>query len=83
MAEMTITVQFALVFEDATTRTIKFNNVSEDAIGDVKEKLVALNDDMPAAFASTFVSNDGASCILIKNGKIIVSEEEELYNANS
>lgn len=80
---MTRAVQFSLVFEDASTRNIKFNDVSESAILNVKDKLMTLNKNMPAAFASTFVSNDGASCILIKNAKIIYTEEEEIYNANS
>lgn len=76
-------VQFALIFSDATSRRISFNDVSEESLNFVKRKLVALNDDMPEAFSKTFVSNNGASCIGIKDAKIIGKEEVEIYNANS
>lgn len=80
---MEINVQFTLVFSDATSRRIKFTDVEQSATAEVKDKIMDLNYAMPPAFASTFVSNDGASCIKITNASIIQIEEEVIYNVNS
>lgn len=77
-----IAVQFVLVFQDADTRRIKFNDVSSSVLMYVKGKIQALNQNMPEAFASTFVSNNGAKCIQIKDAKIIETTEEVIYNAS-
>ena len=80
--ETTIKVALTLVYADATTRTLTFNGVHEEAIPDVKDKILALNASMPAAVATTFVSKTGAQTTMIRDAKIIVISQEEIYHAS-
>lgn len=79
--EQTINVQITLAFQDSTSRTYTFSGVEEEAVPDVKDKILAINANMPEAFKRTFVSNAGAQCVMISAGKIISIEEEVIYNA--
>lgn len=74
-------VVLTLAFRDATDRNFKFNGVASTALPDVKDKVLAINENMPEYFAKTFVSDNGADCIMISAAKIIVTEEEVIYNA--
>ena len=70
-----------LAFKDATDRKFKFNGVDESAISSIKDKVLAINADMPEYFAKTFVSDTGADCIMISAAEVITTEEEVIYNA--
>lgn len=70
-----------LAFQDATDRTFKFNGVEDSAIPAMKGKILRINDSMPAAFAHTFVSDNGAPCIMISGAQVITTEEEVIYSA--
>ena len=80
--ETTIKVQLTLVYSDATTRNLTFNGVEEEAIPDVKEKVQAINANMPAVVAATFVSANGAPVTMIRSAKIITTQEEVIYRAS-
>jgi len=81
MEETTINVAITLAFQDSTSRTYTFSGVEEEAVPDVKDKVLALNANMPDYFKRTFVSNAGASCVMISATKIISITEEVIYNA--
>lgn len=74
-------VVLTLAFRDATDRNFKFNGVDQSAISQIKDKVLAINDDMPEYFAHTFVSDTGAECIMISAAQIITTEEEVIYSA--
>lgn len=82
MEEETITVQITLAFRDSTSRTYAFSGVDAEAVADVKDKIKAINANMPATFSRTFVSNGGAECVMIAAGKIIDVTEEVIYSAS-
>ena len=73
-------VKLKLAYSDATSQTITFNDVG-DASG-VKSKVKAINANMPAAFAYTFISKGGAPCTMISQAQIVVTSEEVVYNAS-
>lgn len=74
-------VVLTLAFRDATDRNFKFNGVDASVVADIKDKIYAINDDMPEYFAKTFVSDNGADCIMISAAQIITTEEEVIYSA--
>ena len=80
--ETTIKVALTLVYADATTRTLTFNGVDDEALPDVKDKVIALNASMPAAVATTFVSKTGAQMTMIRDAKIITTSQEVIYRAS-
>lgn len=73
-------VILTLAFKDATSRNFKFTGVDNEALPDVKDKILAINADMPSTFATTFVSNGGASCVMIRAAQIITINEEVIYS---
>lgn len=75
-------VVLTLAFRDATDRNFKFNGVEQSVLSSVKDKVLAINANMPAYFAQTFVSDNGAECIMISAAQIIITEEEVIYNAS-
>lgn len=85
MDETTYQVILTLAFQDATSRNFKFNGVDEEAVsyGNVKNKVKAINANMPPEFAMTFVSNSGSPCIMISAAQIIAIQEEVIYNVAS
>lgn len=79
----TFSVTITLAFNDATTRNIKFNGVDpETAFPDAVNKVKALNANMPTAFAQTFVSVNGAPCVMISKLQSVESTEEVIYRAS-
>ena len=80
--ETTIKVALTLVYADATTRTLTFNGVDDEALPDVKDKIIDLNASMPAAVATTFVSKTGAQMTMIRDAKIITTSQEVIYRAS-
>lgn len=74
-------VAITLAYQDAEKRTYTFSGVDPSELGEVKDRIIAINTNMPANFSQTFVSNGGASCVMIASAKIIVIEEEVIYNA--
>lgn len=80
--EHTNKVALTLVYADATTRTLTFNGVDDEALPDVKDKVIALNASMPAAVATTFVSKTGAQMTMIRDAKIITTSQEVIYRAS-
>ncbi len=74
-------VVLTLAFRDATDRNFKFNGVEESVVVDIKSKVNAINDNMPPYFAQTFVSDNGAECIMISGAQVITTEEEVIYSA--
>ncbi len=79
--EHTTSVILTLAFQDSTSRNYTFSGVDDAVIGDVKDKVLAINANVPANFRTTFVSNDGAQCVMIAAARIVVTEEEVIYNA--
>lgn len=75
-----------LAFRDATDRTFKFNGVDPSKISAIKDKVIAINDSLAAGqlnnFAQTFISDNGAECIMISAAQVITTEEEVIYNAS-
>lgn len=80
----TISVTITLAFQDATDRNFKFNGVSSEILedGTMVDKVKAINAQMPASFANTFVSQSGAPCIMISALKSVRTKEEVIYNAS-
>lgn len=81
MEETTINVAITLAFQDSTSRTYTFSGVEEEAVSDVKDKVLAINANMSDAFKTTFVSNSGSQCVMISAAKIISITEEVIYSA--
>lgn len=76
-------VKLTLAFQDAETRTYTFNDVDESlSPADVKDRVKAINTNMPEAFAVTFVSSTGARCVIIREAKVIWKREEVIYSAS-
>lgn len=80
--EETYSVILTLAYEDATRRNYTFNGVEPEEFGEIKDRILAINADMPANFKSTFVSDDGAQCKMISAGKFLVVREEVIYSAS-
>ncbi len=80
--EQTINVVLTLAFQDSTSRNYTFSGVDETATPDVKDKVLAINANMPENFARTFVSNNGARCVMIADAKIVTIREEVIYSAS-
>lgn len=75
-------VKLKLVYSDATTQTITFNDVDSSVLPNVKAKVKAINAYMPPAFAYTFVSKNGAPCTMISQAQLVFTTEEVIYNAS-
>lgn len=79
-----LSVIITLTFQDGDTRNFKFNGVDKNELleGNVQRKVKAINANMPAAFATTFISNTGAPCITISRLQSVETTEEVIYNAS-
>ena len=75
-------VKLKLAYSDATSQTVTFNDVDSGELPGVKSKVKAINANMPAAFAYTFISKGGAPCTMISQAQIVVTTEEVVYNAS-
>lgn len=74
-------VVLTLAFADATDRNFKFNGVEDSAVPAMKGKILRINENMPESFKTTFVSDNGAQCIMISAAQVILTEEEVIYSA--
>ena len=76
-------VVVTLLYDDNSTRTYTFENVASEDLGDVKDKILAINanaNNEYANFYQTFVSNDGEPVTKIESAKIVTIEEEVIYS---
>ncbi len=80
--ETTFSVIITLAFADATTRNIKFNGVDKEIFPEPVLKVKALNAAMPASFAQTFISANGAPCTMISRLQSVETTEEVIYHAS-
>ena len=72
-----------MLYDDNSTRTYTFENVASEDLGDVKDKILAINanaNNEYANFYQTFVSNDGEPVTKIESAKIVTIEEEVIYS---
>lgn len=82
MSTTTNKVNITLAYTDATTKTISFDNVRAQAIGDIATRVQAINNNMSDAFKQTFLSADGATCSSIGKAQVIQTTEEVIYSVN-
>lgn len=82
MSTTTNKVNITLAYADASTKTISFDNVRAQAIGDIATRVQAINNNMSDAFKQTFLSADGATCSSIGKAQVIQTTEEVIYNAS-
>lgn len=80
--ESELSLVMTLAYEDATRRNYTFGGVEPEEAGEIKDRILAINADMPANFKSTFVSDGGAQCKMIAGGKLIYTEETVIYSAS-
>lgn len=78
----TISATLTLAFRDATDRNFKFNGVDISNVADIKNKVLAINANMPDYFAQTFVSDSGSPCIMISKAQYTITDEEVVYSAS-
>lgn len=81
MEETTLNLVITLAYEDATRRNYTFGGVSESEAPNFKDRILAINADMPINFKKTFVSDSGAQCKMISAAKYVRIEEEVIYRA--
>lgn len=72
-------------YTDASTRNITFSNVATSALGNIKERVLDLNDKISdsvtgAAYKDTFTSDDGAPIRRISKAKYTTTTEEVIYS---
>ena len=72
-------VKLSIVYQDATTRTITFQNVTDQAQLSIADKVQSLNAAPSAAFQTTFRSSNNALATSIGKAQIITTEEEVIY----
>ncbi len=83
--ETTFSVIVTLAYADATTRNFKFNGVDQTIFASPENPIVkvkAINANMPAAFKTTFVSENGAECTMISRLQSVETSEEVIYSAS-
>lgn len=73
-----------LEYDDASTRNLTFNDVDTSALGNIKDRVLALNTTIAdsvsgAAYRETFISDDGAPVKRISKAKYTVTEETVIY----
>ncbi len=79
--EPEISVMITLAFLDSSKRTYTFSGVAPEEGGEISDRVKAINANMSEAFKQTFVSNDGAPCVMIAAAKMVMVEEEVIYSA--
>lgn len=80
----TNTATLTLEYEDATTRSVTFNDVSTSALGNIKANAITLNATIAdsvtgAAYKETFISDEGAPIKRISKAKYTTTEETVIY----
>lgn len=81
----TNTATLTLEYEDAKTRNVTFNDVTDAACVAMKGRAIALNTTIAdsvsgAAYRETFISDEGAPIKRISKAKYTVTEETVIYN---
>lgn len=81
---MTNSATLTLEYEDATTRSVTFNEVATSALGSIKANAIALNATIAdsvtgAAYKETFISDEGAPIKRISKAKYTTTEETVIY----
>ena len=83
MSSRTNNVIVTLLFDDDSTRNITFEGVDSSVLADVKDKVIAINENANneyANFYATFVSDDGEPVVKIESCKLVSTEEEVIYS---
>lgn len=80
--EVETSLVLKLAYQDATSRNYTLSGVSTTAISQIKNKVIAINANMPENFARTFVSDIGARCVMISSARLVTTEEEVIYSAS-
>lgn len=75
----TKTAKITLTYEDATSRTYSFTDITNEAISNIPTKIKAINANMPANFKTTFRSNSGAPVMTIGKAQFIYETEDVIY----
>lgn len=72
-------VKLAIAYQDATTRTLTFKNVTDQAQLSIAEKVQSINAAPSAAFQTTFRSANNAPATGIGKAQIVTTEEDIIY----
>lgn len=80
--DSTLSLQLTLAFGDSTSRNFKFTGIDQITPATLRNRIKAINANVPANFANTFVSDTGAQCVMISSATVINVEEEVIYNAS-
>lgn len=80
----TNTATLTLEYEDASTRSVTFNDVETSALGNIKARAMTLNATIAdsitgAAYKDTFISDDGSPIKKISKAKYTTTEETVIY----
>lgn len=75
-------VNLTISYEDASSRTVSFNNVKQTEILNIASRVQAVNANMSDAFKTTFRSADNSPANAIGKAQLITTEEEVIYSAN-
>lgn len=70
-----------LAYQDSTSRNYTFTGIEDSEVGEIADRIKAINANMPATFAQTFVSSTGAPCVMIAAAKVVTVEDEVIYSA--
>lgn len=83
MSSRTNNVIVTLLFDDDSTRNITFEGVDSSVLADVKDKVIAINENANNEyenFYATFVSDDGEPVVKIESCKLVSTQEEVIYS---
>ena len=72
-----------MLFDDDSTRNITFEGVDSSVLADVKDKVIAINENANNEyenFYATFVSDDGEPVVKIESCKLVSTQEEVIYS---
>lgn len=79
----TTAIKATLVYEDASTRNYTINDIGTLDVDSVKAAVRGFNDVAAtenSVLKQTFISDDGAPVTMMKDVRIVTTEEEVIYN---
>ena len=79
MSTISSEVKISIAYQDATSRTLSFKNVTDQAQLSIADKVQSLNAAPSAAFQTTFRSTNNAPATGIGKAQIITTEEDVIY----
>lgn len=79
MSTISNEVRLSIAYQDATSRTITFSKITEQAQLTIADKVQSLNAAPSAAFQTTFRSVNNAPATGIGKAQIITTEEDIIY----